>query len=330
MIAFDRADKRRSASLVISLSFHGILLALAIVLFSLFRPAPPEEPVRRGSIVLTSIDENNEEQFLTEDDVEEEFEEQMAATAPAAQAAPALEMPEIENLPGPPPIEANPSVTEMANESLTNAPTAEYELSDADLAEIAREQRRLKARAPKGDPTSVSIFNGTRLSGRRFVFIIDRSQSMGGQGLGVLSEAQTELTNAINQLQPNHSFQIVAYHSRTVTIAKREMLPATKENKALVKPFLQRLAAFGSTEHTYGISAALAFKPDAVVLLTDGGYPELTAAELTDIRRSAGKAEFHCIQFGLGSQQKSTNFMTKIASQCNGTFRYIDVRTWDQ
>jgi hypothetical protein len=153
---------------------------------------------------------------------------------------------------------------------------------------------------------------------------------MGGQGLGVLSEAQTELTNAINQLQPNHSFQIVAYHSRTVTIAKREMLPATKENKALVKPFLQRLAAFGSTEHTYGISAALAFKPDAVVLLTDGGYPELTAAELTDIRRSAGKAEFHCIQFGLGSQQKSTNFMTKIASQCNGTFRYIDVRTWDQ
>lgn len=331
---FDRLGQRRNASLAISLTFHGIVLALAVLLFSLFRAPPDDEPVRRGSIVLTSIDENEKEEFLTEQDIQEEVAEEVAAAAMAAQAsqaAPALDVPAIkEDLPGPPPVDANPSVTEMTNESLTDVPSTEFELSEADLEAIAKEQRRLRARQPKGDPTSISIFNGTKLTGRRFVFIIDRSQSMGGQGLGVLAQAQTELTNAINKLEPNHSFQVVAYHSKTVTIAKRQLLTANAENKSMVKPFLQRLAAFGSTEHIYGINAALAFKPDAVVLLTDGGYPGLSVAELNDVRKATGNAEFHCIQFGLGPQQKLSNFMTKIASQSNGTFRYIDVRTWDQ
>lgn len=326
-----RYNQRRSASLLISLVLHGGLLALAVLMFSMFRTPTPDEPTRRGSIVLTSIDDNEEVEFLTKEDTEETFEETaMAAAAAAAEAAPALDVPAIENLPGPPPVDPTPNAVEMVNESHTNTASHQFELSQAELEEIARDQRRHKARQPKGDPISISVFNGTNMNGRRFVFIIDRSQSMGGQGLGVLSRAQSELTNAIQQLQPNHEFQIVAYHSRTVTISKRQLLTGTDANKALVKPFLQRLAAFGATEHHYGINAGLAFRPDSVVLLTDGGYPGPTATQLKQIRRSAGKAEFHCIQFGLGPQQKPTNFMTQLASECNGTFRYIDVREWDE
>lgn len=327
-----RYNQRRSASLIMSLLLHGGLLALAVLMFSLFRTSPPDEPVRRGSIVLTSIDENQQEEFLTEDDVEETLEEATiaAASAAASQAAPTLDVPAIDDLPGPPPIDPTPNAAEMVNESLNDVPAHQFELTDAELEEIAREQRRLKARQPKGDPISISVFNGTNMTGRRFVFIIDRSQSMGGQGLGVLSRAQTELTNAIQQLKPNHEFQIVAYHSRTVTISERRLLVANEANKALAKPFLQRLAAFGATEHNYGINAALAFRPDSVVLLTDGGYPGLSASQMKQIRRSASNAEFHCIQFGLGPQQESANFMTRLASQCNGTFRYINVRDWDE
>ncbi len=328
---FERFNKRRSASLAISLLLHGGLLASAVLLFSMFRAPPPDEPLRRGSIVLTSIDENQNKEFLTENDVEETLDETaVAAAAPAAQAAPALDVPSIESLPGPPPVEPTPNAIDMANESHTDTANHQFELSQAELDEIAKEQRRLRSRQPKGDPMSINIFNGTKMSGRRFVFILDRSQSMGAQGLGVLSQAQKELTAAIQQLQPNHEFQIVAYHSRTVTISERRMLTANDANKALVKPFLQRLAAFGATEHNYGIMASLAFRPDSVVLLTDGGYPGLTAAQLKLIRRTAGKAEFHCIQFGLGPQQTSANFMTRLASECNGTFRYINVRDWDE
>ena len=323
--------KSASASLIISLLLHAGLLAIAILAFSFFRSPAPDEPMRRGSIVLTSIDENQQEDFLTEDDFDETMDEvAVAAAASVSQAAPAMEIPQIESLPGPPPVEPTPNATEMANESHNDTVTHQFELTEAELKEIAKEQRRLKSRQPKGDPVSINVFNGTQMSGRRFVFILDRSQSMGGEGLGVLSRATNELTNAISKLKSNHEFQIVAYHNRTVTISKRQMLRANDENKALVKPFLQRLAAFGGTEHNYGIGAALAFRPDSVVLLTDGGYPGLSATQLKDIRRRAGKAEFHCLQFGLGPQQESANFMTRLATQCNGTFRYIDVRDWDE
>ena len=326
---FERSKSRKSASLAISVILHGLLLLLAILLFSFFRSPQPDEPVRRGSIVLTSIDENQDQDFLTEEDMEDVMEEAtVAAAAPATDAAPSIDIPEIDSLPGPPPVDPSPNATEIANESNVDQPTLQFELSEAELAEIAKEQRRLKSRQPKGDPISINVFDGTKMTGRRFVFIIDRSQSMGSDGLGVLHRAQEELTNAISQLQPNHEFQIVAYHSRTVTISERRMLTASENNKALVKPFLQRLAAFGATEHSYGINAALAFRPDTVVLLTDGGYPGLTSSEFSQIKKSARNAEFHCIQFGLGPLQKSLNFMTQLATQCDGTFRYIDVRNW--
>ena len=52
------------------------------------------------------------------------------------------------------------------------------------------------------------------MTGRRFVFILDRSQSMGGQGLGVLSQAQNELSEAISRLQENH--QLLIYNQGMV------------------------------------------------------------------------------------------------------------------
>ena len=316
-----------------SLLLHGGLLTIAVLCFAFFKSAPAEEPTRRGSIVLTSVDDSQKEEFLTEEDFEETVDElavAAAASAPAVEAAPALELPKIESLPGPPPIEAAPNAIDLVNESHTDAATHQFELSKEELEEIAKEQRRLRARQPKGAPISINVFDGTEMTGRRFVFIIDRSQSMGGDGLGVLYQATKQLTAAISQLQPNHQFQIVAYHSRTVTISERKMLTANAHNKSLVKPFLERLVAFGGTEHNYGVSAGLAFRPDSVVLLTDGGQPGLTATELKQIRRTSGNVEFHCIQFGLGPRQDSANFMSRLAAQGNGTFRYIDVRDWDQ
>ena len=72
---FERYNSRRSASFFISLMLHGCLLALAVLMFSMFRSAPTDEPIRRGSIVLTSIDENQQEEFLTKDDVEDTTDE---------------------------------------------------------------------------------------------------------------------------------------------------------------------------------------------------------------------------------------------------------------
>jgi len=123
----------------------------------------------------------------------------------------------------------------------------------------------------------------------------------------------------------------VGYHERTVTMSSRNLLDATKANQQQVAGYIGSLAAFGGTEHENGLVAALTFQPDVVVLMTDGGYPELNAGQLRLIERMAGKkTEIHCIQFGIGPLQTTQNFMMKLASQNNGSFRYIDVNHWKQ
>ena len=194
---------------------------------------------------------------------------------------------------------------------------------------IAKEQRELKALQPKGPPASISVFGSGELKGQRFVFVIDRSQSMGSQGLGVLKRAVKELSTAINQLEDYHQFQIVAYNDRTITMSRREMLPASEFNKKQAPEFINGLIAFGGTSHDYGLYAALAFHPDVVVLMTDAGFPELNGGQLNEMKiMSRGKVQIHTIQFGSGPFQVDDNFMKQLALQSQGSFRYIDVNQW--
>ena len=151
---------------------------------------------------------------------------------------------------------------------------------------------------------------------------------MGEQGLGVLKQARTELANAINGLKPNHEFQIVVYHNSTATISKRQLLTAEQQNKNLVPGFLNNLVAFGGTNHQNGLYAALAFQPDVVVMMTDGGSPELHAGHLEALTRAAGRTQIHTIQFGSGPQPHDRHFLMNLAGMNSGTYRYVDVRQW--
>lgn len=203
------------------------------------------------------------------------------------------------------------------------------QLSAAELEAIAEEQRLLAAAQPRGEPATLQVFGSGGLTGRKFVFVLDRSNSMGSGGLGVLDQAAVELQQAVNQLSEVHHFQVVAYNHSTEMIAARALLPADAGNKAQVQDFVRQLAAFGATEHELGLIAALALKPDVIVLMTDGGLPELSAFQMDTIRRMAGpRTQIHCLQFGAGPLQASTPFLQTLAHQNHGSFRYIDVNDW--
>jgi hypothetical protein len=179
---------------------------------------------------------------------------------------------------------------------------------------------------PTGPVTSVSLFGSAPAAGRTFVFVIDRSNSMGGDGLGALSLAEREFNAAFSSLQPTHKFQIVAYHHKRVFFGDRELVPATDTNKQRVSQFMRGLAAFGGTDHLMALTAALSFDPDVVFLLTDGGDPRLTKAHLTQVRRRAGaRTTIHCIQFGFGPLQDDNPFMERLARENGGSYRYVDV-----
>jgi len=152
---------------------------------------------------------------------------------------------------------------------------------------------------------------------------------MGGGGLDALRVATAEFQRALAELQPQHEFQIVAYHHQRVLFGDNRWAKATDENCQRVAPFMQGLAAFGGTNHEMGLNSALYLKPDVIFFLTDGGDPPLTASQLEKIHRlAAGRTTIHCIQFGYGAFNGDDNFMQRLARQNGGSFRYVDVQKW--
>lgn len=323
------------SSFLISVVTH-VFIAILLISFGAFTVTKGTSDVLRpGGIVLTQANSDSETEYLTETDVAKldniptDSVDATSAQSAAAMPAPELDTPEPLDLPG-----IAPPRIEMDANSMTEVPTfaaeaVQYELTEADRKQLAKDRAFFEAQRPKGEPTKVSIFGGGDVEGRKFVFVIDRSHSMGGEGLGVLNRARTELIAAIDGLKDNHEFQIVAYHGSTIVISERKMLPATEDNKQRVAPFFENVGAFGATNHFYGLLVGLGFEPDVLMFMTDGGSPDLTPGEIKRVKKMAdGKTQIHCIEFGSGGLQQTTSFMKKIAQQNQGSYRYINVNTW--
>ena len=229
------------------------------------------------------------------------------------------------SLPGPAPAVSYDST--FLNQTPGSATGSRIIASAIDPSEIldeeaARRQRQLA----RGPAAAVELFGSARAEGRSFLFLVDRSKSMGRQGLQALAAAEAELIRGLSQLKPNHRFQVMAYHHHSVYLIDRELLRATKDNLQAIRGYLSHLAAFGATDHEKALRTALTWEPDVLFLLTDGGEPGLTAAQIRMIsRRAAGKTVIHCIQFGFGPQRTEANFLTRLADENSGSYRYVNM-----
>ena len=330
---FSRQGDWRSFGL--SLLVHSFLVTFLILFIAVPGRGSGEESDRQASIVL-AVNSESETEYLSEPTPQPETETATdpspTAASAAASAAPKVDLTPLE-LPGARPIFNDSSIdaTSTTDADGTSKSKIQVELTDADLKLIARDQKLIRSRKPKGDPASVNVFGIRGLEGRRFVFVIDRSKSMGAGGLGVIEMAQQELSATVANLKPNHSFQVVAYNDNITTISGKDMLDATQANKSELPKFLGSLAAFGGTSHETGLFAGLSFRPDVLIFMTDGGPPFLNNSELKYFRNLAKKqTEIHCLQFGAGPNQQDNNFMMKLARENSGTYRYIDIEQWNK
>ena len=192
---------------------------------------------------------------------------------------------------------------------------------------LAEDAAMRRASGPQGPTTQVSLFGSGMAEGRSFIFVVDRSQSMGRGGLGVLALANQEFQRALSMLEPVHQFQILAYnHDRVFFGDDDKLVPATDQNKQRVDKFMRGLAAFGATAHFMAIMSAVNRSPDVVFLLTDGGDPPLSDSELVQIRkRASGRTTIHCIQFSNRAWDGEETFLHRLSRENGGSYRYIDV-----
>lgn len=325
-------------SVVSSLGLHlALLLAFFGFTYSTGGGGDSVEPDRSAGIVLTVQNKPTEKQeYLDQTDFQPSESSDTLAEASASQptqdAAPEIEpiqSPTKIDLPG---MEFNAfnDASQMTSPAARGLDTSQ-ELSDAARERMAADQARWDAAKPRGPATSLSVFGSGQMEGRSFLFLLDRSTSMGSKGLGVVQVARKELTAAVGKLESHHRFQILGYNNGTTPMKAPRLLNASKEHKLDVPKFVGNLTAFGPTNHVAGIMSALSYKPDVIVMLTDGGWPGLNSQELKRIRRiHGGRTQIHCVQFGLGPQQLENEFMETLAAQNGGTFRYIDVGDWQQ
>lgn len=178
-----------------------------------------------------------------------------------------------------------------------------------------------------GGGGSASLF-GIQTPANKVVYVFDRSASMGGIGRSPLAYAKRELIASIQSLEKTQQFQIIFYNERPYVFspaARPGRLPfATDDNKRRALQFIHSVMADGGTQHDTALQLAIRLQPDVIFFLTDADEPRLSDAKLEQIHRWANGMVIHAIEFGLGPRAGGDNFLSRIARQNGGQYRFID------
>lgn len=191
--------------------------------------------------------------------------------------------------------------------------------------------RGLKA---AGGGTGASSLFGIEGVGNRIVYVIDRSDSMNGNGGRPWQAAKTELIASLSRLDRSQFFQLILYNDQPSPYrgtpsagAAVQWLQAEKSALDRAQSYLETANAFGGTNHLDALQMALRMRPDVIYFLTDGRVPSLSQRELSDIARIAQTAgtTIHAIEFGNEASPDPTSFVPTLASANRGKYRYFDV-----
>lgn len=178
--------------------------------------------------------------------------------------------------------------------------------------------------------TRTTIF-GIPGEGSKFAYVFDRSGSTGGPGRNTLSAAKAQLLASLDDLDTVHQFQIIFYNE-VPSVFNPSGQPgklnfATERNKMLAKRFVNSITSDGGTAHEEALILAIKMQPDVIFFFTDADEPQLTARQLEKIHRMAAGITINAIEFGIGPQANSDDFMVKLARQNGGRFGYVDITT---
>ena len=133
-------------------------------------------------------------------------------------------------------------------------------------------QARGNGAAPGSGSGSGAEFMGSKAAGDSFVYIVDYSGSMGGGPGSRLVHAKTELQKSIDRLDSDVKFYVFVFESISKGMPAAGMVLATKANKHKFVDWAIHVPGGGSTNPVDALADALRMQPDALFLMTDGGF----------------------------------------------------------
>jgi hypothetical protein len=127
---------------------------------------------------------------------------------------------------------------------------------------------------PAGGGGGTTLF-GLPVTGKRVVFVLDRSLSMGLTG--AYRRARAELLACLRALPESTSFQVVLYNRGAEPLLGRTLLPVEEVSLVKVERILQETLPEGETDHGRALAVAMSLDPDAIYLVTDADDMTATA-----------------------------------------------------
>lgn len=179
-----------------------------------------------------------------------------------------------------------------------------------------------------GEYTSTKLF-GLEARGSKFVYVLDRSGSMGEHKNLALRKAKEELLASLGDLNDRQQFYIIFYNHEPKLFdpgaAKNQLVFATESNKQRARQFIENISADGGTDHVAALSIAVRLHPDVIFLLTDGEAEDDPSPD--DLKRlerlNSGEASINVIQFAAAPRPNSA--LVHLAEQNRGKHLVIDI-----
>jgi hypothetical protein len=167
--------------------------------------------------------------------------------------------------------------------------------------------------APGGKP-----LHGKLKAGKSIVYVIDRSSSMGTDGL--LRRACQAVKDSLEQLSPESQFGIVAYNGGAINFSN-DPLPATAVHVSDAGKWLDELVAEGASDHRAGLREAVACHPNAIFLLTDAD--DLEEREVRAIRSMLKRPLYLSVAVFGSERPAGETPLERLTGEFGGQVRYV-------
>ena len=163
-------------------------------------------------------------------------------------------------------------------------------------------------------PWRQTAFFGIRARGQFFIYVLDQSGSMIDDDR--LTRAKIELRRSVFALQPPQRFEVIFYNDQATPMPGGPLpRPADPQSKNQLMTWLRLIDPDGETNPKSAIAQALALRPDAVFLLSDGEFPEGTVEAVA--RLNSRKVPIHCVDLTGG---QAGDHLQRIARDSGGKY----------
>jgi len=184
-------------------------------------------------------------------------------------------------------------------------------------------------------------FMGVEGTGRKFVYVLDRSMSTGfGQRRSPLFVAKTELLASLQSLgdagireSKPIQFQVLFFNQDTAVFNTVGFGGSDHSGRLLrydqtafdkLQRFLGGVLPDGGTKPEPALMQAIRLGADCIFFMTDGGT-QLHASQLQRIRQTARGVQINVVEYGMGARSVHNNSLRQLAEENHGNHVYVDL-----